>query len=102
LRLSLTCRAPAGRRVGHLPGFAHKFESRISKPETNSKSKIRNPKRENDLFRISSFDLSVCFEFRASDFEFLGKPHLPGARPPALGIAGGKMRFFVVRRIFLR
>jgi hypothetical protein len=25
------------------------------------------------LFGISSFDLSVCFEFRASDFEFLGK-----------------------------
>src|SRR4029077_16966608 len=54
-----------------------KSEIRISKSETNSKSKIR--KSQTRSFRDCFFEFRICFGFRNSDFV---RCRLPASRPP--------------------
>jgi hypothetical protein len=68
---------------------ASKFEIRSTKPETNSKSEIQKRWLRRGLFRVSDFDIRICFGFRASDFGFCRKQlrlkNQPPGRAPLFG-----------------
>jgi hypothetical protein len=53
--------------------LAHKLEARNPKSETNSKFKSSNRTAYVTCFLFGIFGFRICFGFRASDFEFVGK-----------------------------
>src|ERR1019366_9517609 len=62
-------------------GLAPKLKFRYPKSETNPNTASRSEK--NNEIRVFFFVLGICFDFRASDFEFWGKA-------PARRLAGAK------------
>jgi len=73
-----------------------KFEYRISKFETNSKSQIQMSKTIANLspvdscFEFRTFEFLVCFGFRASDFGFSISPHIAKTLHISILSSGGE------------